>query len=1033
MRRLADSGGGEGGLRRGLRLLVVAASALLVGWVVTTADLGVRSPLFETLGSPMAEAGERRAVDLARLRLLTRCIGFIRTNYVVPQRVKPPTLMIGALRGAENAVPDLMVTPDSDDPLRVRSVEVRIGDHVRTFDVGGVADLYEMNWRLLDIFEFVAAHLPTDVKSAEVEYAAINGMLTPLDEHSVYLTPEAYQEMQLDTQGHFGGLGIVISTRKGLITLVSVMPDTPAFKAGLKTGDQILQIGDESAINMALTDAVSKLRGEPGTKVTILIQRKEWTEPKPITLERAEIHVRSVTSESLGDGTGYVRIRNFQEDTARQILKHMSDLRSRGSLKGLVLDLRQNPGGLLEQSVEVANLFVKTGTLVVTEGEGKRMRQEYEADGHAPFADLPLVVLVDGGSASAAEIVAGALKNDDRAPLIGTTTFGKGTVQVMYEVGDGALKLTVAQYLTPGDISIQGVGVVPDIELIPATASAETVALGTGDDRREHDPKRLLEAFGKVAHDAPARRIRHLGVDEAEPAAGDDDEDVPLRDDETFKRDDSIDLAQAMVKSMTSATRSRGLASATGEVDAWANAQDARLVQRLAARGIDWADGPRRPGAPLRVTWALDGNQPLTPGAKIPLRMTAKNPGPDPLYRVRAVTDSDFGTLDGREFVFGRLDPGVSVTREVIVKVPSEAWDRLDRVAFHLFQGENEAAPPDPVMVATRALPRPRFAWGVQVLDTAGNGDGILNPGETATLVVDLRNDGEGAARKLLVTLRNKSGEGGVFVREGRFTLADGLLPGRSGQARFRIELKHAPGATPPRLEVGILDLSLREFLSEDVEIPVAGAPGLAIEARAQALRVLRDGVAVRAAASKDAPELFFVPVDFNLRSDGRIGDWWRIEVEDGRFGFLAAADAVPVPGAVRFSTLPLSPLTPNVVPALDVRLEEVPASADGTAARVRVTGTAKFVGHAGEARRKVLIFRGNDKVFFWTRKGPTTEGSVDLNALIPLVDGRNDVAIFAIEGKDRTAVRRFTRFFAAPATTVPGLPAAARENLGGR
>jgi carboxyl-terminal processing protease len=1031
MRRLADSGGGDGGLRRALRLFVVAASALLVGWVVTTADLGAHSPLLETLGSPSAEAGERRAVDLSRLRLLTRCVGFIRTNYVVPQRVKPAALLIGALRGAENAVPDLMVTPDSDEAAKVKSVEVRIGDHRRTFDVGGVSDLYEMNWRLLDVFEFVAAHLPADVKSDDVEYAAINGMLTPLDEHSVYLTPEAFQEMQLDTQGRFGGLGIVISTRKGLITLVSVMPDTPASKAALKSGDQFLQIGDESAINMALTDAVSKLRGEPGTKVTVLVQRKEWTEPHPITMERAEIHVRSVTSESLGDGIGYARIRNFQEDTAQQVLKHLSDLKTRGSLKGLVLDLRQNPGGLLEQSVEVSNLFIRSGSLVITEGEGKRMRQEYEADGRAPFADLPMVVLVDGGSASAAEIVAGALKNDDRAPLIGTTTFGKGTVQVMYEVGDGALKLTVAQYLTPGDISIQGVGVVPDVELIPATASAETVALGSGDDRREHDLKRLLEAFGKVAHDLPARRIRHMPADESDAAGNDDDpEDAPLRDEETFKRDDSIELAQAMVKAMGTPTRAKGLAAVSTELDNWARIQDTRIVERLAVRGIDWTDGPRQAGTPLRVTWSADGSRPLTPGAKVTLRMTVKNPGTDTQYRARVVTESDFGTLDGREFVFGRLEPGASLTRDVVVKVPTEAWDRLDRVSFHLFLGENEGPAPEPVMVTTKALPRPRFAWGVQVLDTNGNGDGILNPGETATLLVDLRNDGEGAARKLLVTLRNKSGQDGVFVREGRFTLADGLQPGKSAQARFKIELKHAPTGALPTLEVGILDLSLREFLSEDTAIPVAATPGPALEPRPEALRVLRDGVAVRSAATKDASELFFVPAGFNLRSDGRVGDWWRVEIEDGRFAFVRSADAEPVAGAVRFSTLPLSPLTPNVVPALDLRVEELPA-ADGKAARLRLTGTARFVGHAGEARRKVLIFRGNDKVYFWTRKGPTNEAAVDLDTTVPLVDGRNDVAVFAIEGKDRTAVRRFTRFWAAPVVATPVQPAAARG--GGR
>lgn len=1008
-------------MRKVLRLAVVAASAILVAWVVTTADLGGRSPVFRTLGAPAeAEAGERAPSDLSRLRLLTRCIGYVRSSYVVPQRVKPRALLVGALRGAEGAVADLLVTPDSSDPETVRTVKVRIGDHVRSFDVGDVADLYEMNWRLLDVFEFVSSHLPPDVKPADVEYAAINGMLSPLDEHSVYLVPEAYQEMKLDTEGKFGGLGIVISTRKGFITIVSVMPDTPAFKAALRTGDQILQIGDESAINMSLTDAVSRLRGEPGTPVTVLLQRKEWAEPKPIKLVRAEIHVRSVTSEDLGDGIGYARIRNFQEDTSDQLAEHLGRLKSRGGLKGLVLDLRQNPGGLLEQAVEVSNLFVKKGSLVTTEADGQRQRQEYEADGRAPFGDLPLVVLVDGGSASAAEIVAGALKNDDRAPLLGATTFGKGTVQVMYEVGDGALKLTVAQYLTPGDISIQGVGVVPDVELVPAAVDGDLVTLGTGDDRRERDPKRLLEAFGKVAHDVPVRRIRHL-VQEDGPGrdAEVDEDDPPLRDEEAFRRDEAIDVAQKVVLALGSATRDRGLAGASESLDAWAKDQDLRLVDRLATRGIDWSDGPRRPGAPLRVQWSVEGPLPLVPGQKATLRVSARNAGPDPLYRVRVVTESDFGLLDGREFVFGRLGPGETVVREVPVKVPADAWDRLDRVALRLFQGEDEQAAPDPVMVATKALPRPRFAWGLQVLDGAGNGDGVLQPGESATLLVDLQNQGEGAARKVLMTLRSKSGHEGIQVREGRSSMPDGLAPGKAGQARFKVELKKAVPGGDPKVEVGILDLSLREFVSEEIEVPVSPTAGPAFEARTGALRTLRDGVALRGAAREAAPVLFALPAGFFLRAAAQAGDWWRVEVEDGRFAFVKAADVAPEAGTVRFSSLPLAPEPSHVVPALDVRLEEVPPEAGSDRPRARVVGTARFAGHEGEERRKVLVFRGNDKVYFWTRKGPTHEAVVDVDAVVDLEEGRNDLAVFAIEGKDRSTVRRFTRFRSAPAAAA--------------
>jgi len=1000
-------------VRRILRLSMVVAASLLIGWVLTTMDLGSRPPIFRTVGvlASDAEAGEKPSWPLAKLRLLTRSIGFIRTHYVVPARVRPKAMLIGALRGAEAAVPDLLVTPDSEDEDRVRQVQIRIGDRVKTFEIGEIRDLYEMNWRLLDCFEFIAPNLPPDVKPEDVEYAAINGLLTPLDEHSNFLPPQAYKEMQLDTQGRFGGLGIVISARKGLITVVSVMPETPAARAGLRSGDQIMQINEESAINMPLSDAVSRLRGEPGTRVRILVQRKEWSDPKSLTLERAEIHVRSVTSEKLGDGVGYVRIRNFQEDTAEQLRDHLKRLRAAGSLKGLVLDLRQNPGGLLEVAVDVANLFVAKGTLVVTEGQGHRMRQEYEADGTAPHARLPMVVLVDEGSASAAEIVAGALKNDDRALLLGTRTFGKGTVQVLFDVGDGALKLTVAQYLTPGDISIQGVGVAPDIELIPARTSGDYVTLGTGDERMQRDPKRKLEAFGKVADDRPERRLRYLSTDDQQERGADDEEEPPLRDDETFRRDEVIDLAQRVTLAMSVASRRRGLAEVEAPMEAWSRSEDQRLVEALAARGIDWTAGPAGDGSALDLRWSLEAPQPLVPDRKVTMKMTARNNGARSLSRVRVVTESDFEPLDGREFLFGRLRPGEAVTREIQVRIPADSWERQDRVDFRLFQGEEELTRPPSATVAVASLPRPLFAWDVQVLDDQGNGNGVLEPGESATLLVDLLNVGEGAARKVLVTARNKEGQAGLQVRNGRATLSQGLKQKQYQQVRLQVEWPSAQQEIQPSLEVSVMDLALREVASEDVVFPVSTTRVPAFEPRRGSLKTGSGGATLRRAALESAAPLFHLPSDFRLRALGRQGEWWRVEVEEGRVGFVKDSEVTwDGQDATRFSTLPMMPELGYVPPMLDVRVEPV-AAADGKCGSVRIQGTVRFPGREGDARRKILVFRGNAKVHFWTRQGPTTEATVPLDATVPLVQGRNDFMVVAVEGKDRTTIRRFSRW----------------------
>ncbi len=994
-------------VRRWIRVLVVAMSIGMIGWLASTARFESRSRVFQSVGTPEAEAGERVPGPLGKLRLLTRSIGWIHSSYVQPARAKPRAMLIGALRGAEGTIPDMMVTPDNDDPDLAGAVEVRMGDQVRRFVIGDVNSLYEMNWRLLDVFAFVAEHLPSDVKPEDVEYATINGMLSPLDEHSTFLSPEAYREMMLDTQGHFGGLGIVITSRQGFVTVVSVMDGTPAAGASLRTGDQIVEIGDESTMNMDLTAAVSRLRGNPGTDVTIQVERNGWVDPKTFTLTRAEIRVRGVTSENLGDGVGYVRIRNFQEDTYDSVARAVGNLKDAGAVRGLVIDLRQNPGGLLDQAVDVSNLFVKDGVLVVTEGEGQRMRQEYKADGEAPFADLPIVVLIDGGSASAAEIVAGALKNTNRALVVGTTSFGKGTVQVMYDVADGALKLTVAQYLTPGDLSIQGVGVSPDLELLPVAVGKRHVTMGLLDQRRPRDPKRKLEPFGAVSEDHPLMRLFYL-VKDVHEDEGEEDE-PPVEDNDKFRRDEVIDMAALLVGHLGGPVGRSGLVAAGRVLGDWVSAQDRQIAARLEEWGAEWSSGPVQPEAPVRIDWSVVPDGALKAGSEVRLRLSAVNQGTEPLFRAHCLTESDNGFLDGREFVFGRLDPGQPVVREVPLKVPTDAWDREDQVRFRLYQEAQETASPPPVEVHVRGLPRPQFAYALQVQDSGG--DGRLNAGESATVIVDVRNIGRGPSVRTLVTLRNPEQVAGLNIRTGRVRLDDGIPVDGAAQARFRIEVRPDMAPGPVELEVGILDTRLREFLTEKIELDIGPATESVPHSPPEARRVTIEGTPIRAAASVSSPALFNVPAGFLLRSTGQVGAFIRVDVGPERFGFVAVEAVEAEPNVVRFSTLPATPLPTHVQPDLDPTFSLLDARGDDGRPQLAITGKVRFAGHDGEARRKVLVFRGKDKVFFWTRKGPTNEAVIDLDAVVPLVEGQNDLVVYAVEGKDRSVVRRYSTF----------------------
>lgn len=301
-------------------------------------------------------------------------------------------------------------------------------------------------------------------------YGGIKGMLRELDPHSNFLSPEENKEMRTSTKGQFGGLGIQITKKDGFIVIITPIQDTPAFKAGIKPLDKIIKIGDEYTNDMDLQDAVNKMRGAPGTKIKITITREGVSEPIDYTIKREKINVNSVQSDLLDDGYAYIKITSFNERTGQDVKSSIKDLKSKnkGSLKGMILDLRYNPGGLLDQAVEVSNIFIEKGVIVSVEGRDKTKKQiEYAKPTNNIFKE-PMVVLVNEASASASEIVAGALKDNNRALILGRKTFGKGSVQTLIDLGDdSAVKFTIAKYFTPSGTSIQATGIVPDIEILP--------------------------------------------------------------------------------------------------------------------------------------------------------------------------------------------------------------------------------------------------------------------------------------------------------------------------------------------------------------------------------------------------------------------------------------------------------------------------------------------------------------------------------------------------------------------------------------
>ncbi len=401
-----------------------------------------------------------------------------------------------------------------------------------------------IDYEALNLFSEVLSHLRNEyveeLDDRELLYGAVRGMLRELDPHSTFMPPHVYREMQVKTRGSFAGLGIEVTMGEdGFLQVIAPIDDTPASRAGIEAQDKIVEICPEKppedwesecrgTLKMSLTEAVGLMRGKKGSPITIKIYREGFDEPKPFTIVRDIIKTVSVQSRMLEPGYGYLRIASFQERTAFDLRRALVKLREEGELKGLVLDLRDNPGGLLEQSTAVADIWIEDGLLVYTKGRISRNNNEEWASAAGTEGRYPMVVLINGGSASASEIVAGALQDHQRALVLGTQSFGKGSVQTVYRLMDGSgVKITTALYYTPAGRSIQEVGIAPDIEVAQAA------------------PPLLTERRG-FRHSREADLRGHFTQEEAAEGEGDDEAESEEEAATKKKKKEDVQLARSL-------------------------------------------------------------------------------------------------------------------------------------------------------------------------------------------------------------------------------------------------------------------------------------------------------------------------------------------------------------------------------------------------------------------------------------------------------------------------------------------------------
>ncbi len=949
----------------------------------------VTGDVAEPAGDATGDAGK----EISGLDIASRAIGFVRTRYVDPKRVDPPRMLVGALKRLQREVTELMVKVEGDDK-HPSAVEVTAGTASRRFELSGLTDLYKLNWMLVDVFQYLKDSLPAGALDDDAEYTATAGMVRVLDPHSTMMDPEQYAEMKVGTYGKFGGLGIVISIRKAKLKILSVMGKTPAAEAGLKKDDHIVQINDESTINMGIDEAVNRMRGDPGTKVTVWILREgAWKTPKPFTMTRDTIRVQSVVSKRLERDVGYVRIKNFNSNTTSGVKGAIDEMSAKAPLRGLVLDLRGDPGGLLSQAIKVCDLFMKDGVIVTTVGQAGTTREEKKATPANTYDGLPVVVLVDGSSASASEIVAGALKYSGRGVIVGERTFGKATVQELYEIAKGALKLTVAQYLTPGDVLIQNVGITPDVALLPVYLGDDGNALYENELERfgEKDLDGALENTQKEAA-KPLTTLKYVRDEKDDDEPDDYDAvvvDLPMRFASDLLADaGSADAGRFLEKGQ------RFLARARSE-------QESRLVEQLAKQQIDWRAVPVVGQPKLHATLAAQPAGDVKPGDELTLTLSVTNQGADAVGRVHALLDAKWDLLDKREVILGAVAPGETRSSSVTIKVPRTLDARLERVTARLYQEYEPIPEPAPRLDVTfREGPRPDF--DLLVLP-GGKTSPLLWDDRDLVFRVRVRNTGNGPAENLTVTLKNKSGDR-VLLKNGRHS-EDDVAAGAVVRAEFEVHLNEATFERPLEFAVSAYDSATGQYASVPFTLP-APDPVHPLEAARGMVR-LTDNVAVRVLPDERAASAGVLTAGAMLaqvaRAQGMVGV--RLD-DDGFTGWVPAASVQPVadsasPGYELAPEFAFSP--PQVRLSADLPLL-------ATRASLEVQGSAVFRSTFLAPGGDLMAYRDDDKVFF---QSVAFEGrsaaSATFSFKVDLEPGPNRIRLTARVGSQ---VKRFESYY---------------------
>lgn len=753
-------------------------------------------------------------------RLLNRALIAIDRHYIDPSKIDTRRMLSDSLHALERKIPE-MLAKEGDD-----KISITLGLAKKQFAARPLGSISDLTRVMDEITKFISENYSGDVKPEDIESTMINGVFDHLDPHSGFLSKKVYNEFKVGTIGNFGGLGIVITMKDGMLTVIAPLEDTPAWQAGIKAGDRILQIDDESTINMSLTDAVNKLRGKVGSKVALVVER-EGRPSRKVALTRAVINIESVKYGLLDEGgkrIGYIRVKSFQANTMEDVHRALRELRKGGtSLDGMILDLRNNPGGLLNVAVDLADLFVRDGIIVSTVERGDEIMDLDSAHEGGTEPNYPMAVLIDEGSASASEIVAGALQALGRAVVMGNESFGKGSVQTVFELGDEtALKLTVARYKPAGTEDIQLVGVIPDVELVPVVVDRDEMNLFKDELFSEEDLKEHLEKKQKekeVQKKNSPFTVRYLTPKE-------NDEDFEKKSAKEYSKaldiqnDFPVTIARRLIAKSKDAAREAMLKSGGGVIGEAGREQQGLIDAALKKLGVDWSEAPASGKPEIRLSQRiLQNGVPVKrglAGQKIQIELTATNAGSGTFARLAAVGQTkDVPLLSNLEFPFGSIAPGKSRAWSVPVELPQSLVSQNMLMDVNFEEGNGNAPKATKVEVPVEALPETQISFDYRI---PSKGPKLIAPGITVPFDVEITNNGPGTTSDDVFAAISDECDDKVFIEKGRAKIGI-MKPGEKKLAKLKFHILGGYDEFDCSVNLMLADMKRQLFLTKSIKV----------------------------------------------------------------------------------------------------------------------------------------------------------------------------------------------------------------------